>query len=81
VTARYRRFLLWVTWLPQVAAQIVGEVIFAAMFAVLARQAGDADVGTLAYMCAYTTGFAAFFSLVLGIPYTILLASAVRETE
>jgi ABC-type enterochelin transport system permease subunit len=81
ISARYRRLLLWVTWLPQVAGAVVGEIIFAAMFVVLARHAAEADVRTLAYLCAGAAGFGALFSLVLGVPYANLLASAVRETE
>jgi ABC-type enterochelin transport system permease subunit len=81
ISTRYRRLLLWVTWLPQVAAAVVGEIIFAAFFVVLARQAGDADVRTLAYLCACAAGSGGVFSLVLGIPYAKLLVSASRETE
>jgi predicted secreted protein len=81
ISTRYRRLLLWVTWLPQVAASVIGEIIFAMMFVVLARQAGDADVRALAYSCAFTAGSAAVFTLVMGIPYANLLASAVREAD
>ena len=81
ISPRYRRVLMWVTWLPQVAGAIVGFTIFAAMFVVLARQAGDADVRTLAYLCAYAAAVGGLFSLILGIPYANLLASAVREAE
>ena len=68
ISTRYRKLLLWVTWLPQVAAAVVGEIIFAAMFVVLARQAANADVRTLAYLCAVAAGSGGAFSLILGIP-------------
>ena len=81
ISTRYRRLLLWVTWLPQVAGAVVGQIIFVAMFVVVARQAGNADTQTLAYLCAGAAGSGAVFSLVLGVPYASFLARAVRETK
>jgi hypothetical protein len=64
-----------------VGAAVAGEIIFAAMFVVVARQAGNADTQTIAYMCAIAAGCGAVFSLVLGLPYANFLARAVREAE
>jgi hypothetical protein len=81
ISTRYRRHLLWFFFVPQQAAWVVGGTAFAAMFVVLARQAGAEDVGTLAQMCAAAAGAVAIFGLVLGIAAATFLASAVREAE
>jgi len=81
ISAQYRKILLWVTWLPQVAAVLIGALVFGAMFVVLARQAADADVRTVAYLCAFSAAFLGVFSSVMVIPYAKLLASVVRNAE
>ena len=81
VSTRYRRLLLWITWLPQIAGHLVGSAIFAGMFVALARQAGGADVRTIAYACAFVAGIGAIYSLGLSLPYLSFLASSVRESE
>ena len=79
-STRYRRLLLWLFLAPQLASWVAGGIAFAAMFVVLARQAGAEDVGTLARMCA-AAGAVAIMGLVLGIAIVNHLASAVREAE
>ena len=80
-STRYRRLLLWLFLAPQLASWVAGGIAFAAMFVVLARQAGAEDVGTLARMCAAAAGAVAIMGLVLGIAIVNHLASAVREAE
>jgi ABC-type enterochelin transport system permease subunit len=81
VSSEYRSLLLWITWLPQVAAQVVGNTIFGVMFVALARQASGADARVIAYLCAIACGSGAVFTFFLAFPYLKLLASSLRRSD
>ena len=81
ISARYRTWLLWMTWMPQWAALVAVSMIFASLFFEMAGLVESEEVRRVAYLCAGAAGFSAFFFLIFGIPHIRLCVSVLREAR